>query len=146
SGNATIDVTLPVVTEAGARISATATDPSGNTSEFSQRIIFSSTPPSGPAAGGTAFTVSGTDFADPTTITGGRMPATAVAPPADHTLTAPMPALAPGRSQDSVVTPPDGRTGSLIKGWVADFLDVPGSQQFYSFVTTLVSNGITAGV
>src|SRR6185436_2563173 len=40
SGSASIDVTLPVVTEAGARISATATDPAGNTSEFSQRIIF----------------------------------------------------------------------------------------------------------
>ena len=33
-----------------------------------------------------------------------------------------------------------------MKGWVADFLDVPGSHQFYAFVTTLVSNGITVGV
>src|SRR5262245_42579561 len=41
SGNATIDATLLVATEAGARISATATDPAGNTSGFSQRIIFS---------------------------------------------------------------------------------------------------------
>ena len=47
---------------------------------------------------------------------------------------------------DLVVTTPDGTTGTLIKGWVADFLDVPGGQQFYSFVTTLVSSGITAGV
>ena len=28
----------------------------------------------------------------------------------------------------------------------ADFLDVPSSQQFYFYVTTLVSNGITAGI
>ena len=41
---------------------------------------------------------------------------------------------------------PDGTTGTLIKGWVSDFLDVPGGHQFYSFVTTLVSNAITAGV
>ena len=40
-----IDVTLPVAVEAGARITATATDPAGNTSEFSQRIIFSISPP-----------------------------------------------------------------------------------------------------
>ena len=34
----------------------------------------------------------------------------------------------------------------LVKGWVSDFLDVPESQQFHSFVTTLVSNAITVGV
>src|SRR5262249_49744231 len=38
AGYAVFDVTLPVATEAGARISATATDPNGNTSEISQRI------------------------------------------------------------------------------------------------------------
>ena len=58
SGNATIDVTLPVETEAGARISATATDPNGNTSEFSQRILFSLSSSSGPAAGGTLASAS----------------------------------------------------------------------------------------
>ena len=40
----------------------------------------------------------------------------------------------------------EGLTGTLVKGWVSDFLDVPGGQQFYSFVTTLVSNAITVGV
>ena len=38
------------------------------------------------------------------------------------------------------------RPGILRKAWIVDFLDVPGIQQFYSFVTTLVSNAITAGV
>ena len=77
NGDAAIDVTLPVATEAGARISATATDPAGNTSEFSQRILFSITPASGPDTGGTPFTAFGTDFADPTTLTvaGFRPPA-----------------------------------------------------------------------
>jgi len=60
-------------------------------------------------------------------------------------LNATMPAFLPGTSQDVVVTTPDGTAGTIIKGWVADFLDVPGGQQFYSFVTTLVSIGITAG-
>ena len=64
----------------------------------------------------------------------------------DHTLTSTSPALAPGTVNDIVVTTPDGTTGTLVKGWVADFLDVPGGQQFYSFVTTLVSNAITVGV
>jgi hypothetical protein len=144
AGNASIDVTLPVVTEAGARISATATDPAGNTSEFSQRINFSINPASGPAAGGTVTTISGTDFADPTTVTVGGTPATNVAFTDDHTLHATMPAFGPGTAQDVVVTTPDATTGTLVKGWVADFLDVPGL--FYSYVTKLVSNGITAGV
>jgi parallel beta-helix repeat protein len=146
NGDASIDVTLPVQTEPGVRISATATDPAGNTSEFSQRIAFSIDPASGPAAGGTVATVSGTDFADPTTVTVGGIPATGVTFTDDHTLNATMPAFDPGTSHDIVVTTPDGTTGAITRGWVADFLDVAGGHQFYSYVTTLVSNNITAGV
>ncbi len=146
NGDASIDVTLPVTTEAGARISITATDPDGNTSEFSQRIIFSISPASGPDTGGTAFTAFGTDFADPTTITVGGIAATGVTFTNDHMLQATMPAFAPGTSQDVVVQTPDGTAGTLVKGWVADFLDVPSAHQFHAFVTTLVSNGITAGI
>ena len=145
SGNASVDVTLLVATETGARISATATDPNGNTSEFSQRIIFSMDQSSGPASGGIVFNVHGTDLADPATMTigGVSVPATFID---DHTLSTTSPALSPGTVNDVVVTTPDGTMGTLSKGWVADFLDVPGSQQFYAFVTTLVSNGITVGV
>ena len=57
-----------------------------------------------------------------------------------------MPAFAPGTSHDVVATTPDGTSGTLIKGWVSDFLDVPPGHIFHSFVVTLVSNGITAGV
>jgi hypothetical protein len=146
NGDADIDVTLPVTTEAGARISATATDPDGNTSEFSQRIIFSISPVSGPDTSGTPFTVLGTDFADPTTIIVGGAPATGVTLNNDHTLNAFMPAFAPGTSHDVVVTTPDGTTGTLVKGWVADFLDVPSSHIFHDFVVTLISNGITVGI
>jgi hypothetical protein len=145
SGNASIDVVLPVVVAAGSQISATATDPAGNTSEFSQRIIFSIDQRSGDAAGGTTINVAGTNFADPTALTIGGT-ATPVSFVDDHTLSTTSPALAPGTVNDVVVTTPDGTTGTLSKGWVADFLDVPGSHQFYSFVTTLVSNAITVGV
>ena len=145
AGHAAIDVTLPFATAAGERVSVTATDPAGNTSEFSQRIIFSMAPASGQAAGGTGLAIAGTDFADPTTMTIGGV-ATPVIFGDDHTLTSTSPALAPGTVNDVVVTTPDGTTGTLIKGWVADFLDVPGGHQFYSFVTTLVSNAITVGV
>jgi hypothetical protein len=146
TGHAAIDVTLPVETEAGARVTATATDPSGNSSEFSQRIVFTMTSSvSGPAAGGTPISLIGTDFADPTTMTIGGVSVPVTFGDA-QTLQATSPALDPGTVNDLVVTTPDGTTGTLIKAWVADFLDVPGGQQFYSFVTTLVSNGITAGV
>ena len=146
SGNATIDVTLPVATEAGARISATATDPAGSTSEYSQRIVFAMTgAASGPASGGTAIGVSGTDFANPSTMTIGGV-STPVTFVNDHTLQSTSPALTAGTVNDLVVTTPDSTTGTLPKAWVADFLDVPGVQQFHSYVTTLVSNAITAGV
>ena len=144
-GHAAIDVTLPVATDTGVRVSATATDPNGNTSEFAQRIILSIDVRSGPPAGGTPITVSGTDFVDPTTLTFGG-----VASPAafvdNHTLTTTSPALPPGTVNDVVAMTPDGTTGTLRLGWVSDFLDVPGTQQFYAYVTTLVSNGITVGV
>jgi hypothetical protein len=145
SGHADIDVTLPAAIQPGQRVSATATDPAGNTSEFSQRIIFAIAAASGPASGGTAIVVSGTDFSNPTTMTIGG-----VATPAsfidDHTLSAASPAMAPGTVNDVVVTTTDGTTGTLVNGWVSDFLDVPGGHQFYAFVTTLVSNAITVGV
>ena len=102
SGNAAIDVTLPAATEAGARISATATDPAGNTSEFSQRIIFSMGPASGPAAGGTFLNVLGTDFAEPTTMTIGGVAASVTFIDA-QTLHATSPALAPGTVNDVIV-------------------------------------------
>ena len=141
------DVTLPIATEAGARITATATDPSGNTSELAQRIIFSITPASGPASGGTGHhRHTAPTFRISTTLTDrGRQRAR----PRSSTTTrsrSTSPALAPGTVNDVVVHDADGTIGTLSKGWVADFLDVPGGQQFYSFVTTLVSNAITVGV
>jgi CSLREA domain-containing protein len=146
SGNGSFNVsTLPAVAN-GSRISVTATDPSGNTSEFSQRLPFSINVTSGSPSGGTALTISGTNFLPGATVTIGGSPATGVGVTNYTTMTATTPALAPGSADDLVVTNTDGTKGTLVKAFVADFLDVPNSNQFYSFVTKLVSNAITAGI
>jgi hypothetical protein len=79
-------------------------------------------------------------------MTIGPAPASGVAFVADHTLTATTPALVAGAAYDVVVTTTDGTVGTLSRGWVTDFLDVPGSNPFNPFVNKLVSNAITAGV
>ena len=146
SGTAGIDVTLAATIAAGDVVVATSTDANGNTSEMTPRIVFSVDPISGPSAGGTAVTVKGTEFEDGLTLTIGGQPAGSVVVPDGHTITATSPALGPGTASDIVVTDPSGITGTLIKGFLVDFLDVPPFQQFYSYVTTLVQNGITVGV
>jgi hypothetical protein len=146
NGDGPFDVTLPVSIAAGSPVSATATDPSGNTSEFSQRMPFSVLPASGPSAGATNVTVSGTDFAAGATVTIGGQPATNVDVTNSTTLTATTPPLTAGTVNDLTVTNTDASSGTLPRGFVSDFLDVPNGQQFYSFVTTLVRNAITAGI
>ena len=146
SGNGTFHVTTLSAVPSGSPISATATDPAGNTSEFSQRLPFSSTPRSGDPGGGIALTISGTNFLAGATVMVGGVAATGVTVNSYTSLAATTPALAPGSANDILVTNTDGTKGTLLKGFVADFLDVPSSQQFYTYVTTLVSNGITAGV
>jgi hypothetical protein len=77
----------------------------------------------------------------------GGQAATGVAATPDQTqITATTPALAAGTVNDVTVTDPDGIAGTLVKGFVADFLDVPPANGFYSYVTTLVSNAITVGI
>jgi hypothetical protein len=146
SGVAAIDVTLGPTIALGERVSATATDPAGNTSEFSQRMPFTIFPASGDPAGGAALSITGTDFISGATVTIGGLPATGVSVSDYHDISATAPALAAGSLNDVTVTDPDGTTGTLKNGFIANFLDVPPQQQFYSFVTTLVSNGITVGV
>jgi len=145
SGNASFDVTLATTVEAGARITATATDPDGSTSEFSQRLVFSMTPRSGPPAGGTSVTIQGMLLDGAATVSIGGQPATNVDVTGTTQITATSPALAAGSLNDVVVANPDGTGGTLVNGWVADFLDVPPSQQFYTTITRLVSNAITVG-
>ena len=146
SGNASFDVVVPDNIEPGELVTATATDPNGNTSEFSQRLVFGITPGSGPATGGTAVSLYGSDFAAGATVTIGGQPVTSLNVPNSTTATAEAPALLPGSVNDVAWSNTDGTAGTLLKGFVADFLDVPPAQQFYGFITKLVSNAITAGV
>jgi hypothetical protein len=146
SGNGSFHVTTLSPVASGSPISATATDPAGNTSEFSQRLPFSVNPTSADAGGGTAVTIAGTNFLDGATVSIGGAAATGVVVNSYVSISATSPALTPGSANDIVVTNTDGTTGTLVKGFVADFLDVPNSQQFHFYVTTLVSNAITAGI
>ena len=146
SGNAVIDVVLPVAIDPGAVVTATATSPDNNTSEFSQRIVLSSSPGEGSASGGTPVSLSGFNFLPDATVTFGATPGTGVVVSNYNSISVMTPALAPGSLNDITVTNTDGSAGTLPNGWIADFLDVPGGQQFYSFVTTLVRNAITVGV
>jgi hypothetical protein len=146
NGDATFDEVLPVATAAGSRVTATATDPVGNTSEFSQGLAFSSSPASGPVAGGTTITLHGTDLAAGLSVTVGGAPATNINVGSATTITFKTPPLSPGLANDILVTNADGTTGSQLKAFVTDFLDVPPANQFYTFVTKLVSNAITAGI
>ena len=144
-GSAPFDVILNVSVEPGSRISATATDSTGRTSEFSQRLPFTITPSVGPGAGGTDVEVLGTNFEPGMTATIGGVPMTIVGAVFSFFFDAKTPAL-PGGVYDVTVTNPSGRTGTIPRGWIAEFSDVPPSHQFYQHILTLVTAGITAGV
>jgi IPT/TIG domain/S-layer homology domain len=144
-GKAAIDTVLDGVTlEAGDVVTATATDPDGNTSEFAQRIVVSSNPGSGPATGA-AIGLQGFNFLDGASVTVGGAPATNVVVVSFNQINATTPSLPPGSLNNVTVTNTDGSAGTLPNGWIADFLDVPNANPFYSNVTTLVRNAITVG-
>lgn len=150
SGIGLIDAILNSAAQ-GAFITATATDPSGNTSEFSPCVVLpgpvlsSIAPTSGPASGGTTITLTGMQFQSSVTVTVGAVAATSPAGVDDTHATAVTPALAPGVLYDVTLTNLDGLSGTLAKGWLADFTDVPGGHIFHNFVEKLVRKAVTAG-
>jgi hypothetical protein len=147
SNLAAIDVTLPGVTllEPGARVSATATDPNGNTSEFSQRLVLSTTPRFGDPIGGAALSANGMLFEDGATVTIGGIAAPNVHVDGNTVVTFNAPALPAGTINDVTVTDPSGITGTLPRGYVSMFGDVSSSNTFEGYIASLVSNGLTAG-
>ena len=139
-------MTVAGTMDADSVVTATATDPAGNTSEMSPRIVFSISPTSGPASGGTPVTIHGTEFVNGALPLVGGWALEDSFVMNDHTIVGNSPILSPGTVNDVSVDNPDGTAGTLVKGFVADFLDVPSAHQFHLYVTTLVANAITVGV
>jgi hypothetical protein len=77
--------------------------------------VSSVAPSSGPTAGGTAVTITGTDFVSGATVTLGGTAATGVTVVNDTTITATTAAHAVG-AVDVVVTNPDTQSGTLTNG------------------------------
>ncbi len=146
AGKVSFLTSVPYELQAGEAMTATATDPEGRTSEFSQRIILSIDPKSGPPEGGTSATISGMDFGPGTVVTVAGLPVTNLNAVDYGTLTGTMPALPAGAVYDVVASNPPNGGYSLEKAWLSDFLDVPAGHPFHDYVVGLVTNGVSAGV
>ena len=108
-------------------------------------VVSSITPTSGLASGGTASTIIGANFVPGATVTIGGVAATGVDVTDGSHIAATVPALTPGTLNDVTVTNLDLLSGTLAKGWFADFLDVPQDNLFHTDVEIIVRAGITAG-
>ena len=84
-------------------------------------------------------------FEDGATVTIGGAPATSVDVVNSTTITRHLAGLAGRDPQRGHGHEPGGTAGTLPNGWIANFIDVPNSQQFYHTSSSLVANGITAG-
>jgi hypothetical protein len=99
---------------------------------------------SGPAAGGTAVTITGTNFASGATVKLGGQNATNVVVTAT-TITCQTPALQAGALHDVVVTNPSTASATLAKGWLSDFTDVPQAHIYHLAVEKVFRAAITKG-
>jgi CSLREA domain-containing protein len=135
----------------GPWVTATATDPSGNTSEFSACVpvpgpaVTAISPTSGPASGGTPVVIAGTNFQTGATVKIGGASATLVSVVGGAEVDASTPLLSAGTLNDVVVTNPSSLSGSLAAGFLADFNDVPAGSLFHDDVEKVFRAGITAG-
>ncbi len=149
---ASFTATLPVALVEGEFVTATATDGTGNTSEFSACVIVGPTlvvtsvaPTSGPASGAAGVEVSGSNFDPGAAVTVGGVPAESIAVDRASHLSMSVPPLAPGALYPITVANPGGGTATLTNGWLADFLDVGGGSPLHAFVEKLVRDGVTSG-
>jgi hypothetical protein len=145
SGNATINVLLSTPIAAGSPVTATATDPAGNTSELSAGLVFSSSPGVGGAGDTTTQNIGGQLFELSATITVGGTPVTVT----DESFTVRRqfqgPVLAPGSVSNIVLTNPSGSTGTLFNGYVTRFSDYTKAYLYDVAISRLVAAGITLG-
>ena len=107
--------------------------------------VTSIAPASGPAAGGTAITITGTNFAAGATVKFGTVAATNVVFVGATTITCKAPALPAGALYDVIVTNTSTKSGTLTKGWLADFLDVPQAYIYHGAIEKVLRAGITSG-
>ena len=111
---------------------------------FTNPTAASIAPATGPAAGGTAVTITGTLFDAAASITIGGIAPTSIVITASQ-ITANTPALAPGSLNDVVVINPDKTIASIGRGFLADFGDVPQADSFHDFIESIFRSGITTG-
>jgi hypothetical protein len=134
----------------GPWLTATATDPAGNTSEFAACLAIpgpsaaSMSPTSGPAGGGTPVVVGGANFQTGATLKiGGAGAGGSVVSGVE--IDGVSPSLEPGALYDVVVTNPSTLSATLAGAWLADFTDVPQANIFHADVEKVFRHGITAG-
>ena len=94
-------------------------------------------PASGPVAGGTAVTITGTNFANGATVTFGGIAATGVTVQSSTTIAATTPAHAAGQV-DITVTNPDSQSGTLASGFRYGEAPIPTLQEWGLIVFALL--------
>jgi hypothetical protein len=104
------------------------------------------TPRTGPLAGGTQVTITGSKFATGASVTVGGVSATGVVVQSAVSLKATTPAGIAGAA-DVKVTNADATNVTFTRGYVYDFTDVPPNDSggFHEAVAQLARSGITAG-
>ena len=138
SGNVAFNVLLPTAIEAGAPVTASATNPEGSTSELWQEIIFRVTRGVGGPGDDAPQSVQGQLFEPGATMTIGGNPVP-VTFNNERTLDFVGPALTPGGVYDIVVTNPSGLSGTLRNGYVSRFSDIVALSLFDSVISKLVA-------
>jgi len=144
-GNASFNVLLPTPIEAGAPVTATATDSAGNTSEFWNPILFRDSPGVGGPGDTNPQDLFGQLFEAGATITVGGNPIAGVIETSTTRRKFVGPSLTPGTVYDIVLDNPSGLSGTLHNGYVSRFLDVGPYTLFDRLIAQLVANGVTAG-